>query len=164
MEVAGISNEAIIDAYRLRLILEPLATELAVPRLNADDISFLEALHAELIAASESGHLRNFGEINGAWHARIYEAAGSPLLKDIIQRLWERVPWRTLWGIRGWAENSTSEHETIMEALRSGDAAEARERMRVHLQSSETWQMGSHQAASEAAEPSAEHEVRPAAE
>jgi hypothetical protein len=51
-----------------------------------------------------------------------------------------------------------------MEALRSGDAAEARERMRVHLQSSETWQMGSHQAASEAAEPSAEHEVRPAAE
>ena len=44
-------------------------------------------------------------------------------------------------GIRGWAEKSIGEHEEIMDAIRERDARLTADRMKVHLHSSEAWQL-----------------------
>src|SRR5262249_37791413 len=105
--VAELSADATAEVYRLRAVLEPLAVELAVPRLSDADVDELERLH-ERHATSPSS------ERNRAWHWRIYEASGSNLLNDFIRRLWEAFPWRMSGALPGRAKLSQEEHTAVM--------------------------------------------------
>jgi DNA-binding GntR family transcriptional regulator len=127
--VAELSAEATAEVYRLRALLEPLAVELAVPRLSHDDVDELERLH-ERHARSPSS------EDNRAWHWTVYEASGSALLNDFVRRLWEAFPWRMIWALPGRARRSHDEHEAVMEAIRRRDTVAAAELMKAHVSSS----------------------------
>jgi DNA-binding GntR family transcriptional regulator len=126
--VAELSAEVTAEVYRLRALLEPLAVELAVPRLSDADVSELERLHEEHSTSPSS-------ERNRAWHWAIYETSGSGLLNDFIRRLWEAFPWRMSGELPGRAKLSDEEHTSVMKAIRRRDAALAAERMRAHVSS-----------------------------
>src|SRR5690348_4749364 len=49
--VSELTPEEIQDLFRLRTVLEPLAVELAVPRLGRADLARLERLHEQQVAA-----------------------------------------------------------------------------------------------------------------
>ena len=129
------SNEVTREIYRIRSLLEPLATELAVADLTEDRLAELERLHSALRAAVSSGRGKRIAEANASWHWTLYESASPTYLNDFIRRLWEGFAWRTMWAIPGRAEQSLREHESMMEAIRARDPAEAAARMREHIES-----------------------------
>lgn len=131
--VAESSPEVTNEIYRLRAVLEPLATELAVPLLTGRRLKELERLHAKLLESVERE--ASIGSINASWHWAIYAASASSYLTDFIRRLWERFPWRTMWVMPDRAHLSAAEHTRVMEAIRAGDAGLAAKRLRAHVQS-----------------------------
>ncbi len=134
--VAGLVPDAVIDIYRLRLLLEPLAVELALPVLARDGIGKLEQEHRKLVAAVTSGGRLKPWEVNRTWHWIIYDAADSRYLTDFIRRLWDVLPWRTIWAIPGRPDVAVREHERVMAAIRQNDVSLAATRMREHLEAS----------------------------
>jgi len=129
------SNEVTREIYRIRSVLEPLATELAVGGLGDDRLAELERLHSALRSAVSSGRGKRIAEANATWHWTLYESADPTYLNDFIRRLWEGFAWRTMWAIPGRAEQSLSEHEAMMDAIRVRDAEAAATRMREHIES-----------------------------
>lgn len=129
------SGEVTREIYRIRSLLEPLATELAVAELTDDRLAELERLHASLRSAVSSGRGKRIAEANATWHWTLYESASSAYLNDFIRRLWDGFAWRTMWAIPGRAEQSLREHEAMMAAIHERRALEAAARMREHIES-----------------------------
>jgi DNA-binding GntR family transcriptional regulator len=129
--------EATAEIYRLRAVLEPMATERAVSSLAPEGLRELERLHTELESAVASGRGKRIADRNAAWHWALYESANSLYLNDFIRRLWEGFPWRTMWALPGRAELSLREHEAMMQAIRAGDGIATAALMREHVESGE---------------------------
>lgn len=131
--VRSYSVEQAEEIYRLRGLLEPLATELAVKRASDAEIAEVRNLHEELAeAAGVRSAQTNVAELNAAWHRAIYDASGSPYLKDFIARLWTALPVRAIWLTRR-AEQSISQHAEITAAIEARDPAAAEQSMRAHI-------------------------------
>lgn len=121
------------EIYQLRVLLEPLATELAVQRAGDDWITEIRALHEQLAQAVADGSVQtNIAELNAQWHRAIYDASGSRYLNEFIARLWTALPVRAIWLTRR-GEQSISQHAEIMAAIEARDATAASELMREHI-------------------------------
>ena len=88
--------DTLVEIFRLRCLLEPLAVRLAVPHLTGEALEALEARHREFLALAESESAPRVSELNHAWHWEIYEASGSVFMMDFVRRLWDAFPWRTV--------------------------------------------------------------------
>ncbi|MQA97720.1 MAG: FCD domain-containing protein [Streptosporangiales bacterium] len=130
--VADYSRDRAEDVYLLRGVLEPLASSLAAERASAEDLSEIEARLAELNAALEAGRMRDVPALNARLHKRIYATAGSPLLQEFIDRLWNGVPFQAF-SLTGRFHESAAEHVAIVDALLVQDADRAAEEMRDHI-------------------------------
>jgi DNA-binding GntR family transcriptional regulator len=133
--VAELSADTTEEVYYLRAMLEPLAVELAVPRLSARDVDRLEGLRQGHATARGSRKGVAGADPNRDWHWAIYEASGWQILNDLIRQLWEAFPWRTMWALAGRLDLSLAEHEAVMTAIRDRDAPAAAEAMREHITS-----------------------------
>ncbi len=133
--VAPISAEDLEDTYRLRLTLDPMATELAVPRLSDADRAELQAAMAALEQAYASGDHALHRDAHRRFHFGIYGACGSPWLIRFLELLWvasyryQRLSARR----RGSLADRAAEHRRILAACLEGDAAGAAALMREHL-------------------------------
>lgn len=126
--VVAETSKAVEEVWHLRALLEPEAVRRAVP-LPAETLARIERLHARV----HEGNVLQRSMQNQEWHFAIYEACASPILLSFIRRLWELIPWRTVWWLPGRVDVSTEEHDAIMEALRAEDGNLAAERMHAHL-------------------------------
>jgi DNA-binding GntR family transcriptional regulator len=135
--VAERSVDEVRDLFRLRSVLEPLAMELAVPRLDGEALARLERAHERQVDAVRAKRGNAIAKSNSDWHWTIYEAAGSPLLTGFIRRLWEAFPWRTMWAVPGRSEESLRQHTAMMKAIRKRDAKRAADLLREHVTSGE---------------------------
>jgi len=123
------------DTYRLRLVLDPLATRLAVPNLPGEGLDRLTDAFEHLLA----GYRQDDWAINRlhhrAFHFAIYGGSGSSWLVRFIDMLWQNSEryQRMSARYRGTVEQRAQEHRRIMMACRSGDAQEAETLMRQHL-------------------------------
>ena len=125
--------EQVDEIFRLRVLLEPLATELAVQRASDEQVAEMAALHEALaLAVGEGGIQTSVAELNARWHRSIYDASGSSYLNEFIARLWTALPVRAIW-LTSRAPRSISEHADIMAAIESRDGAAAAELMRAHV-------------------------------
>jgi DNA-binding GntR family transcriptional regulator len=149
--VTEYSADEVRDLFRIRALLEPLAVELAVPRLGADELAELQRIHEQQEAAVRDGSGSAMSKTNADWHWAIYEAAGSQLLNEFIRRLWQAFPWRTMWALPGRSEVWLRQHTELMDAIRAGDAGRAAELMRVHITSGEEAMLAQLEAAEAAA-------------
>jgi DNA-binding GntR family transcriptional regulator len=132
--VAGVSPAQAEEIYMVRALLEAPATELATPVVRERALDKLEAIHAKLVAqASRPGDRAEIGSLNADWHWTIYRLCGADYLAKLIEGLWDRFPWRTMWARPEDLERSIREHEGIMAAIRAGEAAEAGRLMRAHI-------------------------------
>lgn len=127
--------EDLEDLYRLRLLLDPLATELAVPNLTDADLTAaedaLERLHAALVA----GDWHAVRVANREFHFVLYAGSRSPWLVKLVSMLWdasERYQLDAGPG-RGTPKQRREEHARILRACRARKAAAAAELMHAHL-------------------------------
>lgn len=133
--VAPVRVKDLEETYRLRLLLEPLAVSLAVPRLTAEDLRQLDEELELLAGAFRESDWPSHRIHHRAFHFGIYAKCDSTWLMRFIEMLWtnsERYQLMTT-RMRGELTERLSEHRRIMKACKSGDAAAAAEQMHDHL-------------------------------
>ena len=132
MVVRLYAPEEVDELYRLRLLLEPAATERAAECATPVEIKQIQVLHRKLKSAVTSPSSTNSAHLNAAWHRAIYGASSSPYLIQFIMRLWAAMPVEAVW-LSSHAAVSIDEHQTITDALACGDGRVASEAMTRHI-------------------------------
>jgi DNA-binding GntR family transcriptional regulator len=152
VRVRTLSREELREAFLVRAELESLATELATPRMTADDLRRLDeaelrfsVLTLELRAKARSGVEDNplaieWMKANYAFHDVIYAAAGSPYVERVAKGARRTFIGQITWVARAeldelYARNE-EQHRAIREAIAAGSANGARVLAREHVLSS----------------------------
>jgi len=88
--VPRLTRAGFIELNAIRARLEPLATAMAAPHVDAAMLARLEALLPRLIDASARGDVAAMLTANQQFMFEIYRAAEAPLLLSMIESLWLR--------------------------------------------------------------------------
>ncbi len=121
------------EVIPIRACLEKLAAELAVPQFTEELNNKLQSIQSEFEAAWGSKDLAKVRKKNYQFHETIYEAANSPALTGLINRMWPRFATDLLWIVPGRTELSIKQHNSIIEAIRDSDATNASLLMEEHI-------------------------------
>ena len=132
--VAELSVEEVEDIFTIRIMLEGLATRLAIPSMTSQR---LERIAENLQRQQEYGHEMDARlELNREFHGVIYEAAKRPRLVALITNLRNIVEAysRIYTSAEGRAKATLHEHRRIYDACRQGDAELGEMLAQEHLQ------------------------------
>ncbi|MDA0159241.1 GntR family transcriptional regulator [Solirubrobacter ginsenosidimutans] len=137
--VAPLRVEDLEETYRLRLLLEPLAVQLAVPQLTPAEVDGLAEELDLLAEAFSAGDWPNHRLHHRNFHFGIYDKCNSPWLLRFTEMLWansERYQYVTT-RIKGELRQRATEHKRILKAVRAGDGDGAATLMHDHLTQAE---------------------------
>lgn len=129
--VLGVNKKTIYDHYETRAILEREAAAM-VCRNNAD-ISDIIASYMQGVAALEKDNAREYSNYNQAFHMAIWTAAGNEKIKSLLSSLWNGLSMGHKVTEEAYAKISTSEHEKIVEAIKSRDEELSKKLMDAHI-------------------------------
>jgi DNA-binding GntR family transcriptional regulator len=135
VRVADVTAESLDDlreVYVIRRSLERVATETAHANVSRAQLAQLNELHEALREACNGGDEQQIRILNYLFHMRLYGHAHMPRLLRMIQTLWTLFPWDSLRLGRS-PDRSLAEHTAVLEALATGTATEAGERMAEHI-------------------------------
>jgi DNA-binding GntR family transcriptional regulator len=117
------------ENFQIRAALESLGASLAAPKIDDAGIDRLKSLNDQMRGMNE--HDPQYADLNREFHFAIYEYARSPLLLSLM-----RLLWTSLHGgprvARTHAE-SARQHDAIIDALRTGNAAAASAQTYTHI-------------------------------
>ncbi|GAA3742104.1 DNA-binding GntR family transcriptional regulator [Spinactinospora alkalitolerans] len=130
--VSQCTPERAEEIYRLRMLLEPMATELAAERASAEQLAAMGRALDVLDEAVGQGRENEVTVLNARFHHEIYTAADSDYLIEFVDRLWNGVPYQAI-SLAGRVHDSAAQHRAIMAALRERDGAAAAGLMRAHI-------------------------------
>jgi DNA-binding GntR family transcriptional regulator len=134
MVVTEFSPESILEVYRVRAELESLATGWAAQQATDVHVNQLRRTHQRFAAAVHQNPAGSeVAALNASWHATIYDAAGSPHLREFIERLWSNGGGKAMW-ISARAEEAVESHSQILAAIEERDAELAADLMRKHIE------------------------------
>lgn len=133
--VAELSIAELKEIYLIREVLEGLAAELAVLNLGPSTFHQLESLLGQMEEATAEQDFGRLLELNRAFHFTIYEAAGRPILLQMIVSLWDRSAlYRHVYTyLPERAPQALAEHKEIYQASRQGDAQWAHQAVRKNV-------------------------------
>ena len=128
-----LSREELHDIYFLRIPLEVMALLKCFDRCDKQGFRRLEELHRKMSKKNING--AKWFNLNRVFHMCLYEMSGSPRLCKILQGLWNSTgPYLRIFSESKKAvTRANREHALILEALRSGDRANAKKVLRKHL-------------------------------
>jgi len=130
-----------LDPYRLTEMFETLAgleslcAELAARRMTKAELQRLEEIHLSIGTAASAGDTEAYADANLAFHRLVFAASHNEYLAEQTSALRSRLqPYRN-WMVQKMNRMllSHEEHGTVLEALRTGSAVEAGEKMRHHV-------------------------------
>lgn len=127
--------EDVRQLYEMRIALEVLAIEKAVPNLAPADLAALRTL-VDGMAELHPGQGQRFNELNAAFHERIYRAADRPRLYEEIASLRQasNAYIRYFSPERSVVQETSEEHQSILKACTNGDTQAASQALQHHLQ------------------------------
>jgi len=138
-EVASVSVEETAELFAIMGALELLIGELVAPRLREADLAAIEEMHRRLVTHRAAKRRSEYYAGNQAIHLRLCELTGNASLTGLYRDYQRRIArvrhLANLSDIR-W-EESLSEHEAIMAALRSRDPALLGRTLRKHLRNTQ---------------------------
>lgn len=125
--VIGVTEEDLIDTYKIRIRLEGLASRMATERLTDKAKSELTSI----VELSEfyvgRGDVEKIKELDTGFHRIIYDASGNRMLTKVLSELHRNIRayrQRAL-AVPGRLEETVKEHREILEAMLKGDAEAA---------------------------------------
>ena len=133
LAVITLSEKDVQDIYVVRLLVEPLATQLATPHLTEADFAQLHQLNVDMHEADLNHRMDRRYELNHDWHFTLYACAQNRVLLNTITALWQRFLWRTSWAMPDHADVSYAHHLALLDALRARDADRAGQLMTAHI-------------------------------
>ena len=126
--------------FEVRLLLEPYAARIAATSIGRAELRALEEAEQALSGAGYGDHYREyrgFASQDARFHELIAGAGRNPVLKDMIVRLRSHHQLSRLYKGHGVdAPEGIAEHETILEAIRSGEPEAAAAAMQRHIEGS----------------------------
>ena len=136
--VSGITREDVKDIYRMRSLLEGLCARWAAERITEEQLDRLDEiiLLAEFHSKRENAiNAEQITELDGQFHAVLYEACGSRILKHTLTDFHKYVQnARKLSIISGErARKSIREHKMILRAIRDRDPDLAEQLANEHI-------------------------------
>lgn len=125
----------IIEMFEVMAEFEAMCARLSSRRLTRDDEAALDATLRGCRRASKSGDTDAYYYENERFHRAIYSASGNAFLAEQAIALHKRLaPFRRLQlRVKNRMRTSQEEHESIVAAIKSGDAALAADRLRAHV-------------------------------
>lgn len=139
--VTKLDLSQVFHIYDLREALEGLAARLATERMPPEhwqaDLALFKGPMKEHV---DRGNFDAYIEQYEAFRLRIIDAAGNPVLKEMLDIIFEKtqVLIRRIIILPGRAEQGRRQHLATIEAMRRGDAAEAERLRREGLRSAKS--------------------------
>jgi DNA-binding GntR family transcriptional regulator len=130
--VTRMSVDELQELYDLREVIEPMATQVAVPNLGRADVLMMRK---QMAAMADPVDARTWLAANTEFHAAVYRRANRPRTIELIEqlrRLTDRYVYLHL-DVIGATERMHTEHEAILTAVERGDAALTARLTRDHL-------------------------------
>lgn len=135
VRVRRLSLAEYLEIRDIRLSLEPLAAERALPHINAQDIDDLAIAHQRLVTAERDQDYPIALQTNFEFHFGLYLRSAMPNLIGILESLWIRIGplLSELYPHAPPVYHDRHQHENVLEALRMRDAYRLREAIREDL-------------------------------
>lgn len=133
--VRPVSLAEAIEITEVRSVLEGLCAAKAAANITARERRELRGVGRQMSVAVSKGDIMTYNRTSQEVHTRIREVAGQETVAAILERLrYQSVRYQfqvTL--LPGRLAHGLEEHLAIIEAVSSGDAAQAEQVMREHL-------------------------------
>jgi DNA-binding GntR family transcriptional regulator len=122
IEIPAMTAARFNDLLACRLLLEPEAAALALPRIDARTLRRLKETDAALDDAIARGDVIAYMESNFAFHFTLYRANGQTTLNALVETLWLQFgPFmRVVYGRYGTA-NLVDQHQIALAAVAARD-------------------------------------------
>jgi DNA-binding GntR family transcriptional regulator len=121
--VSELSADDLEQMYAVRIHLESLAAELAVPKLTDDDISGMRQVQRELVQVVDDANPALFAEKDRAFHLALYRGANNKFLLRLIDDLRKAsLRFLTVYATVERLGTSSGEHDQIIAAAEARDA------------------------------------------
>lgn len=119
----------------MRLSLEAMAAERALPHVTAADIDDLTTIHHTLIHAEDTGDWPVALQANFDFHFRLYRKSGLVHVLDVIEALWVHMgpSLSLLYPDAKPTYARRHQHENVIDALRARDSYALRMAIRLDL-------------------------------
>jgi DNA-binding GntR family transcriptional regulator len=132
--VSALSSAEVDEIYAMRIALETLALQRAIPHLTIADLAQAQAL---LGAIDQEAQVARWSELNWEFHALLYRPANLPRLMSWVSTLHVNVARYMVLYLAGmeYQDRSQQEHRAILAACRQGQVDLASDLLRHHLQS-----------------------------
>ncbi|WP_374008117.1 GntR family transcriptional regulator [Leifsonia sp. LS-T14] len=136
-----LDSDGLRQLFEMRRLLEPYAARNAAGELNADTLQQLEDLCEAMHRSGQAAHTgedrfkdyKDFANQDAEFHRLIAEHSGNDLLADAIGRLRSHMHQYRIYFTHGVVDETSGEHEAVLEALRSGKPASAERAMLDHI-------------------------------
>ena len=128
------SKKLLLDLIEARIPVEKTSAALAAEHATPEQLERMTELMVEAGENFDNDAVLN--EMNMAFHREIAAASHNIVLaqlQEVLTNLFQREQ-RLILNIYGSRDKDHDEHESILDAIRAGDAELARERMRAHLE------------------------------
>lgn len=137
--VREITDEEVLDVYRIKGALEPLMALWAAQRGSEEDRRHFLDSADELGAVAATGDVSRYVELLEGRRAELLAMAGSSPLQATLSVIDGRVRLLRFRNLSqpGRLSRSAIQHQRIAEAIRDGDGEAAYESMRFHMQDAE---------------------------
>lgn len=135
VRVPPMTRERYQNIFQVRLGLEGLAVELAIPRLTPADLAELRDCVMRMDQAIEQRQIQAYLAANSQFHLRLYGACGNPVLLRSIESLWLQIGpfFNRLFTGADLSLRLNDFHEEAFAAIEAGDAKAARQAMEQDL-------------------------------
>jgi DNA-binding GntR family transcriptional regulator len=133
--VRSIKAQVLIEMFQVMAELEGLCARLAARRVSPSWGEEISEIHQRLVAASQSGDIDEFYDINQEFHEAIYEASRNVFLAEQTRKLRNQVAAyrRRVTHMPNRIADTIREHEAIMQAILARDSERAHTTMRDHV-------------------------------
>jgi DNA-binding GntR family transcriptional regulator len=137
LRVTNVEPDFLKAIYQLRSAVEPLAVELATPRIDCASTLKLQTLLEQGKSLVASGDPKACFKADMEFHSLIHELSGNPLIADTMQFHWLHLRRAMSQILRrpgmSMSMSVWEEHGRIVETMVTGDAEIAAAYMRRHL-------------------------------
>lgn len=132
-QVAPLTGQDIRDLFQAQALIAGELAARAAANSTREELAELEALHHELIAAARRDDHAVLEEKNHAFHRQINKMARSRKILWALSLITRYVPRQFYSSIAGWPQATVTDHEELLEGIRSGDTAKTRASMVAHI-------------------------------
>ncbi|MDT0317709.1 GntR family transcriptional regulator [Streptomyces millisiae] len=140
--VIDLTDEALIEFYQVRAVIEGLGARLAATRITPQQLAQLRALHERMVTDAANGRLTGLGEQSRRLHLTIADIGGPAFLGRHAHAIRDSYPvpaTASLWLDPQQANTHLAEHQRLLDALEAHDPDTAERVMIDHVRASGTY-------------------------